>query len=268
MRLRKRFSLVERENILKLASECLWTNDGKPGLEYLKDARKLSEKTIRLFSLGYLPENIKHQLAGRVILPLFDASGSLVAISSRLVKNSGTDALPVYWHESYEKQFYLYGLNNAKEWMRKWSFVVVTEGQFDVMQLYDKGIKNVVGLCSTNLHEMQRAMINRYCEDIVLVLDKDANLSGQKGTARIKNERYNFEYLDYDLKNFLKDRYFLDNSTTEQYDKYAFRIGLVDFGDIKDQKMDADLYIRKYGIKKMATLVKNALQGMRNKYGM
>ncbi len=113
MKIKKRFSVVERSIIVENSQKCLGTHEGKPGLDYLLNERGLSEDVIRLFSIGYIPSNVGHQLAGRVILPIYDPSRNLIAVSSRAVEDSYE--LPVYWHESYEKSFYLYGIQSAKE---------------------------------------------------------------------------------------------------------------------------------------------------------
>lgn len=186
MKITRRFDSLERVEIHQKSQRCLWSTQGQPGLSYLVDQRRISEATIRSFQLGYLPASLNHQLADRIIFPIFDASRNLIAISSRRIDDSKESLLPVYWHEAYEKSFYLYGIEQAIPSMRKWRFVILVEGQFDVLQLHNHGFINAVGLCSTNLSDMQMATIYRYCEEIVLILDKDkdSNQAGQKGTKK------------------------------------------------------------------------------------
>ena len=184
MKFRRRFSDAHRKDLLEKSQKCIRTKDGLPGFRYLIEKRKLSKNVIKAFGLGYIPAHVPHQLAGRVIFPLYDPSSNLIVLTSRNV--DGGDFLPVYWHEHYKKSFYLYGLNNAKEAMRKWKFVVVVEGQVDVLQLNNHGVENVVGLGSTNLSGVQLAMIHRYCDRIILMLDSDINTkAGQIGTTTI-----------------------------------------------------------------------------------
>lgn len=185
MEFKKRFSLVERDEVANKACRCLWSDSGKPGREYLLEKRGISEETAKEFQLGYIPIFVKHQLRGRVILPLFDPSKNLVAISSRSIFTSEKNFLPVYWHESYQKSFYLYGIQNAHKAMRRANFTIVVEGQIDVLQLHNHGIHNVVGLCGNKMSDVQISVINRYCQEIVLLLDKDENLSGQRGAEKI-----------------------------------------------------------------------------------
>lgn len=189
---KRRFSLVEREEIVNKAHQCLWTKPGRPGLEYLTSQRGLSEAVIREFQLGYIPLDVSHQLRGRIVLPLFDPSGNLITVGSRHV--SGKSFLPVYWHESYEKTFYLYGIQQARNALRKYKFVLVVEGQFDVLQLHNHGVCNVVGLCGNKLSDVQISVIQRYCEELVVLLDTDENKAGQLGASKIMEQSSVYDY--------------------------------------------------------------------------
>jgi len=73
------------------------------------------------FGLGYIPLDVKHQLAGRIIFPVFDPSENLICVSSRFIHKTDT-FLPRYWHESYEKDFHLYGIHLSKHSMRRAGF--------------------------------------------------------------------------------------------------------------------------------------------------
>jgi len=127
------FDIVEREKILTLAQETLWSKPGESGRKYLLETRKIKENTAKRFKLGYVPSNVGHQLANRVIFPIFDSSDNLIALSSRQIDNSKSD-LPVYWHERFNKSFYLYGSNVAKQRIREVGFAVIcVEGNQDIL---------------------------------------------------------------------------------------------------------------------------------------
>lgn len=238
MQLKKRFSIIEREDILNKGSRCLWGDNGLLGRNYLTLQRKLSKLVIRQFQLGYIPQYVKHQLRGRIIIPLFDSSENLIAIGSRAIGTS--DFLPVYWHESYEKSFYLYGIHLARSSMRKLGFVVVCEGQFDVLQLQNHGIKNVVGLCGNKLSDVQVSVIQRYCNDIVLLLDTDANQAGQVG-AQKAIEKSAFKY---GKEKIVVNRHMVTLSFSEN--------------------ADPDDFVKKYGVDKLKNLVKGKLNDLRH----
>lgn len=236
-----RFSSLERREILDRAQKCLWTQAGSPGREYLLSTRHLSERIVREFGLGYVPVNVQHQLAGRIIFPIYNPSGSLVVLSSRWI--DGETDLPVYWHEKYDKSFYLYGIHLAKSSMRKWKFVTVVEGQIDTIRMYDHGICNTVGLCGNKFTDYQLAIIYRYCDEIVVLLDTDANLSGQKASAKILNKRVKIGAFSA--------------PATMAYDR---KIAIAHF----EENLDPDDAIKKYGIGYIRKIIKSKLSELRS----
>ena len=102
----KRFAEADRKRIVKLAKSSLRSSEGTKALEYLKDVRGLSDKVIDDFNMGYVPSEIPHQLKGRIITPIYDPYNKLVAISTKslLIKKGDKGH---FWHEDYEKRFYL-----------------------------------------------------------------------------------------------------------------------------------------------------------------
>lgn len=249
MQFKRRFSLVEREEVVNKAYRCLWSDSGKPGRDYLLEKRGLSEETAKSFQLGYIPTFVKHQLRGRIIFPIFDPSKNLIAVSSREIFKSEKNFLPIYWHESYQKPFYLYGIENAYKDFRKAKFAIVVEGQFDVLQLYNHGIHNVVGLCGNKMSDVQISVVNRYCQEIVLLLDKDENLSGQHGankilaesvfvhTASLDGEKMNFPIPWQQQKRFLTSRRKILSVTLPE-------------------NSDPDEFVRKNGIRELHKIIK------------
>jgi len=243
---KRRFSLVEREEVVDKACRCLWANSGTPGREYLSK-RGLSEETMREFRLGYIPKFVKHQLRGRIILPLFDPSDNLVTVGSRAIESGGF--LPVYWHESYEKTFYLYGIERAREALRRHKFAVVVEGQFDVLQLHNHGVRNVVGLCGNKMSDVQISVIQRYCTEIVLLLDADKNQAGQMGAHKILAESGAYDYSDLSLD---ASNLPIPLSTSEPQVMASRPIVSV----VLPENSDPDEYIRAHGIAALKKIVK------------
>jgi DNA primase len=241
IKLRRVFDSVERADIVEKSQQCLWSDEGKPGLDYLISQRQLSESILRAFRVGYMPKNVQHQLRGRIILPLFDPSKHLVTVASRMVDDSESP-LPVYWHESYEKSFFLYGTPNAIRHMRKWRFATVVEGQLDVMQMHNHGIRNAVGLCSHTMTGMQFAILQRYCEEIILLLDKDDNKAGQKGT-----------------KDALKEMSAYGFESFQPLPEYRHKLAHVEF----PENTDPDGFLRKYGVTALKPLIDAKLRELR-----
>jgi len=247
---KSRFSSAERADLLGKSQQCLWIPEGQPGLQYLTNKRGLSESVIRQFGLGYIPHNVNHQLAGRVIFPLYDPSGNLVSLMSRHI-GVGETKLPSHWHEHYEKSFYLYAIDQAKEHMKYWGFVVVVEGQIDVLQFFNHGVKNVVALCSTNMSDIQLAMIYRYCDEIILLLDSDYGRAGQIGIKKIMKRA--------------RPRGCSILDSMGELERTEFGVGHKINPVYLPNGADPDEYIKAHGIDAIKSLIRDALLQMRGK---
>ena len=158
----------ERNQIVELAKKTLRTSEGLKALQYLKDMRGFDDETIDKFNVGYCPERVNHELNNRIITPIYDAYGKLVALSSRHLQNTKN-----FFHESFEKGFHLYGLNFAKPDIVKSQKAIVVEGEFDVLYLHARNIRMVVGLCGSAITIFQLALLSRYCSEIFIVFDGD-----------------------------------------------------------------------------------------------
>jgi DNA primase len=159
-----------------MGKKSLRSDIGKEALSYLKDKRGFSDESINKFNLGYMPIDVKnydgkrHELAGRIILPIYCQYNNLIALSSRDWRK---DAMVPFWHEEFTKSFYVYGLNISKESILKKNEAIVVEGEFDVIYLYGSMINNVVGILGSNFHFYQLILLSRYCNNIFIVTDGD-----------------------------------------------------------------------------------------------
>jgi len=250
MRFKQRFGDIHRRDILDKSQRCIWIEEGAPGLRYLIEKRRLSKASIKDYGLGYIPANIPHQLAGRIIFPLYDPSGNLIVLTSRNV--DGSDFLPVYWHEQYKKSYYVYGLDKAKKAIRQLKFIIIVEGQIDVLQLYGKGIENVIGLGCTTLSGIQLASIYRYCDEVVLLLDSDPKETnaGQKGVTKILQLKNNKKSRTADSFGETEGR---RQTTGHKITSVSLPIG-----------MDPDSYVVKYGVDELKKMISTKIIEMRN----
>ncbi len=192
-----------------------------PAIDYLKK-RGLTESTIDKWRIGYAPgppesgwRELKVHLEGkgydtatqkkaglvkgeetgkepydvfrdRVMFPLFDASGRVVAFSGRLL--SKDSEAPKYVNspetELYNKSELLFGYDRAKEGIRKLGFSLVVEGQFDVVMSHQAGYHNTVAVSGTALTPHHVGLLGRLSNRVVLALDSDrAGLAAVKRAA-------------------------------------------------------------------------------------
>lgn len=164
---------------MTLAAKVLWQDEGKEALTYLKEKRGLSEEVIREFNFGYCPATVSHQLAGRIIMPLYDSYGSLIAITTR---HPTCPKQFQHWHESFDKGFFLFGLNVAKPYIYKANKAIIVEGQFDTTCLHSYGFKMTAGILGSTFNIMHVTLLARMCSEIFVVLDPDK--SGDAGMER------------------------------------------------------------------------------------
>ncbi len=166
-------------------------------LLYLRE-RGLSEESIERFCVGYFPglrevtsvipkdDLIKvglsrpfgsSGLAGRITFPIHDYAGNVVAITGRPPlseeERKARGIARKYWHNSFNKSNYLYGLHLAISSIREKEYAIVTEGQVDVITAFQHGIKNIVCTSSTALSQNHVSLLARYASRIVVVYDND-----------------------------------------------------------------------------------------------
>ncbi len=124
----------------------------------------------------------------RVMFPLFDSSGRVIAFSGRIL-TSGTEA-PKYVNspetELYHKSDLLYGYDRAKQGIRSLDFSLIVEGQFDVVMSHQVGYQNTVAVSGTALTIHHVDLLQRLSSRAVLALDSDrAGISAIKRSAEL-----------------------------------------------------------------------------------
>lgn len=112
---------------------------------------------------------------GRVIFPFISVSGKIVGFAGRLLVQNDKAGKYVNSPTSliYEKHNELFGLYQAKQEISRTNSCYLVEGQMDVIQLVQSGIKNVVASGGTALTASQLRLIHRFTENITLLYDGD-----------------------------------------------------------------------------------------------
>ena len=193
----------------------LESEEGKAiGMTYFKE-RAFTDETIKIFQLGYaidqrsaftdtaLKKGIKlealektgltivdeqqHKLdrfRGRVIFPILSMSGRVLGFGGRILSSEKKLAKYLNSPESeiYHKSNILYGLFQAKSFISKEDNCYLVEGYADVIQLYQRGIKNTVASSGTALTQEQIRLIHRFTPNITILYDGDS--AGLKAALR------------------------------------------------------------------------------------
>lgn len=173
-----------------------------PGASHLED-RGVDAQTAREFGLGYAPlrNDLQRRLSkkgvepalqekagllarndrgtyerfrGRLMVPIRTADGKTIAFGARHLEG---DHPAKYLNSSespvYRKSETLYGLDLARTHIRRDEAAVIVEGYFDVIALYQAGVRNAVATCGTALTEDHCRILGRHARDLYLVFDGD-----------------------------------------------------------------------------------------------
>jgi DNA primase len=194
---------------------------GKDARTYLEN-RKLEEKTILDWQVGFVPEQwdlltkfllkkgfgiddlvasgltIKREGAdsrsgrgfydrfrGRVMFPIQDIHGGVVGFTGRVLvetEKSGGKYVNTPQTAAYDKSRVIFGLDKAKKEIRQKDYAILVEGQMDVIASHQAGVTNVVATSGTALTEHQIKLLKRYTSNIRVAFDADA--AGQKAAKR------------------------------------------------------------------------------------
>lgn len=123
---------------------------------------------------------------GRLIFPIQDMAGRVIAFGGRILADSKDDGAPKYLNSSdtpiYTKGEHLYGLSQARAAMARSRRALLTEGYVDVLALQQHGFGEAVGVLGTALTENQVRRLGQLVSEVELVFDGDA--AGRKAALR------------------------------------------------------------------------------------
>jgi DNA primase len=114
---------------------------------------------------------------GRIMFPIRDIHGSVVGFTGRVLvetENSGGKYVNTPQTSLYDKSRVIYGLDKAKQEIKRQDLTVLVEGQMDVIACHQMGMENVVAASGTALTEHQVSLLKRYSTNIVMSFDADA----------------------------------------------------------------------------------------------
>lgn len=191
---------------------------GKEAMKYLTD-RGLTADTVKQWQIGFAPDefhflhhallkkNIKEdsiiksgvcvkgekgdvydRFRGRVTFPVFDYFGRIVGFSARILPkfDDGKSGKYINSPETliYQKSKILFGLNFAKDEIRKNNEAVIVEGQMDAIASHQAGVKNVVASSGTALTQHQISSLGKLTRNLKFCFDAD-----QAGQNALKKAR-------------------------------------------------------------------------------
>jgi len=196
---------------LKLATTyyqaCLVRN--RQVCEYVFYKRNLTRSTVAEFKIGYSPESghalidvlkkrgfTEEELASagllnrfkkdlfknRMMIPFFDTDGTIVGYTARIIGAGEPKYLNTPETILFNKSRFIFGLCQAKEAIRHSNFVVIVEGNMDVISSHQAGVKEAVATSGTAMTKQHLKILSRFTSDIRLAYDSDE--AGVKATER------------------------------------------------------------------------------------
>jgi DNA primase len=118
----------------------------------------------------------------RVIFPILNDSGKVVAFGARSLDGSEPKYLNSPESPVYQKSRTLYGLSWAKDGIRTAGRVVLMEGYLDVARAVEAGVTEAVATCGTALTSGHARLLRRFTERVVVNFDQDE--AGQKAARK------------------------------------------------------------------------------------
>ena len=188
---------------------------GKDALTYLVDKRKMNKGLIDSFNIGFAPKNgrglcdylIKKKkykvkdlvdaglaiqrgpdvfdfFRNRIMFPLTDHRGNILGFSGRVLTETSDGPKYINTRETavYHKGEMFFGLSKAKDEIKKQGFIVIVEGEFDLISAFKEGITNTVAIKGTALTDAQALLLARFAPKVALCLDQDS--AGIEATKR------------------------------------------------------------------------------------
>jgi 5S rRNA maturation endonuclease (ribonuclease M5) len=134
--------------------------------------RKLTVDTIQLWGLGWDEED------RRIVIPIRDKAGKLLAYSKRLYEREGEKRvnhkgkrLPKYLHsKGFKRDYLLYGEHQI---MANQRHCIIVEGFFDVIYLWQCGYRNAVAIMGSYLSDVQERKIKKWFDSATILTDGD-----------------------------------------------------------------------------------------------
>lgn len=186
------------------------TQEGDIAKQYIKK-RQLTDETVKTFRLGYSPtkgnalykylsnkgysEDLMIQAGlikisetgpydmfrGRLMFPIIDSKQRVIAFGGRVLDD---EHKPKYLNSPespiFNKSATLYGIHDVDN--KKYNYMILCEGNVDVIALHQAGVKNSVATLGTSFTQQHIPIVSQYAKGLLLSFDGDN--AGQKAANR------------------------------------------------------------------------------------
>lgn len=177
--------------------------------EYVFYQRNLNRRAVEEFKIGYAPKNGKaltealkkrgfteqeldsagllnrfkgDLFRGRMTVPFIDTSGNVIGFTARIIGDGEPKYLNTPETLLFNKSKFIFGLYQAKESIRRNGYIVIVEGNMDVISSHQAGVKEAVATSGTAMTGQHLKTLSKLTDDIRLAYDGDS--AGIKAAER------------------------------------------------------------------------------------
>ena len=205
-----------RENLvstLEMANQ-YFSQYKKDTVKYL-NSRGIKDTSIESFELGYSPiesnlvkfcnsinidllkksglvanksdGNVYERFRERIMFPLRNEKDELIGFAGRIIKENQKTGKYINSPQTmlYDKSTFLYGLNKAKNFIKKYNYAIITEGYLDVIVSHQNGFFMTIAVSGTSATVEHFKLLKRYTKNIIFAFDGDA--AGVRSVYRSAN---------------------------------------------------------------------------------
>lgn len=220
------------KDALSFFKENLFNSNNEEILDYLKKKRNLLPETIEKFEIGFalnswdgllnyltmvkqysqeliiasglfIPrendQGYYDRFRNRIIFPIYNEANKVIGFGGRTLSNEEVKYINSPETLIFNKGYNLYGLNFAKDEIKKLDYAILTEGYMDVITAHQNGIKNTVATLGTAFTLQQARLLTKFTDSKKVCLCLDMDLAGKKAVEsifRLVQETSNFINLD------------------------------------------------------------------------
>lgn len=157
------------------------------------EGRVVATSAERERASGSVANNYYDRFRNRIIFPITDSSGRVIAFTGRILKDDEKSAKYLNSPDTplYDKSMVLYGLDKAKSEIRRMGYSIFVEGQMDLVMSHQAGIKNTVAASGTAMGDetineqgivSNLGLVRRLSPNVIIAFDSDS--AGRKAALR------------------------------------------------------------------------------------
>jgi len=161
----------------------------------LEVAKKMGLSEVEAMEYGLLVKKGDHfvdRFEGRVVIPVRNDSGHIVAFGGRLLGEGEPKYLNSPDTKYFSKRKVIFLFHDAKKLAKEVGFFVLTEGYFDAIAFRRAGVPTSVAVLGTNLSREAILKLSAYSKNVILCFDNDA--AGVRATLKTLEDLLEHEF--------------------------------------------------------------------------